>query len=112
MSEGGAARPQPGLTACGLPPTREGVLWGELEAALALGRLTSLGSAQALWWDKAETNPDLLLTSRVELVLIADMGLCERDTDGQQVHVAYFCVSACMLGDGVEPFLPTITLEL
>ena len=48
----------------------------ELEAALALGRLTSLGSAQALWWDKAETNPDLLLASRVELVLIA-LVLCD-----------------------------------
>ena len=40
-------------------------------AALALGHLTDLGSAQALWWDKAETNPDLLLTRCVALTLMA-----------------------------------------
>ena len=32
--------------------------------------MTSLGSAQALWWDKTKTNPDLLLTSCVVLHML------------------------------------------
>ena len=38
------------------------------------------------------------------------MGLCETGTDDPQIHC--FCLSACMLGDGVEPLLPTMTLGL